>query len=89
MASYDFQKSHLLQQQAVRHERSATFRFNDLNQEKVYDQINIGKNLERLNKIRMKNQLYGKHINKYMGETLPVDLDENNRNAFDRDGAET
>lgn len=54
MASYDFQKSHLLGQQAVKHERSATFRFNDINHEKVYDTVNIGKNLEKLKNIRMK-----------------------------------
>lgn len=66
---------HNLWQQAVKHEMRDLYNYNDQHLQ-VYDMNKITENLNNLQTIKMKNQFYAKHLNRYMGDTIPLSKEQ-------------
>ena len=65
---YTFYKDHLTWQQVIGHEVRDRFNYKISNDEKYYDLDRNEEYLKKLEEMRMK-RFYGKHLNKYMGDT--------------------
>ena len=66
-----FQQQHLCWQQTIDIENNKRMRYRSKNEDKFYDFNKQEANLNKIQKIRMKNEFLGKHLAKYTGPTQP------------------